>query len=110
MVTHTSARLSVLFCALALSTGAGVAFAEPDLGPFINTTCTYSQAEAALIALSPDHGKEFADSPMTQTWLHAFLDTPVQQRSQLIQQAPQLTQYTGLVIDIANTCKSYPTI
>jgi hemophore-related protein len=110
MVTRTSARLSVLFCALALSTGAGVAFAEPDLSPFINTTCTYSQAAAALIALSPDHGKEFVDSPMTQTWLHAFLDSPVQQRPQLIQQAPQLTQYTGLVIDIANTCKTYPAI
>ena len=110
MVKQTSARLSVLFCALALSSGAGVAVAEPDLGPFINTTCTYSQAKAALVALSPDHGQEFSDSPMTQTWLHAFLDSPVQQRNQLIQQAPQLTQYTGLVIDMANTCKNYPAI
>jgi hemophore-related protein len=110
MVKHTPARLVVVVCTLALAwtTGAGVASAEPDLSPFINTTCTYSQAAAALNALSPDGGKEFNASPMTQTWLHAFLDSPVEQRRQLIQQAPALGQYTALVVAMGNTCKNYP--
>jgi hemophore-related protein len=103
-------RLVVVVCtqALALITGAGVASAEPDLAPFMNTTCTYSQAEAALSALSPDGGKDFQDSPMRQTWLHAFLDSPVEQRRELIQQAPELNQYTALLVAVANTCSNYP--
>ena len=110
MVKHTQARLVVVVCALALAwtTGAGVASAEPDLSPLISTTCTYSQAEAALNAVSPDGGKEFSASPMMQTWLHAFLDSPVEQRRQLIQQAPELNQYTAIVVAMANTCKNYP--
>jgi hemophore-related protein len=113
MVKHTPARLVVVVCALALAwtTGAGAASAEPDLGPFINTTCTYSQAAAALNALSPDGGQEFNASPERQTWLHAFLDSPVEQRRQLIQQqAPTLAQYTALVVAMANTCKNYPAV
>lgn len=110
MVTHRPARLVVVVCALplALTTGVGIASAETDLSPFINTTCTYSQAEAAINALAPDRGKEFSASPMRQTWLHAFLDAPVEQRQQLIDQAPELTQYTDLVVAMATTCKNYP--
>ena len=88
--------------------GAGVASAEPDLSPLINTSCTYSQAKAALAALAPDGGQEFSATPTTQTWLHAFLDSPVEQRRQLIQQAPQINQYTALVVAMANTCNNYP--
>ncbi|MGH3676912.1 MAG: hemophore-related protein [Mycobacterium sp.] len=74
----------------------------------INTTCTYSQAEAALNAVAPDGGKEFSASSMMQTWLHAFLDSPAEQRRQLIQQAPELQQYTDVVVAMANTCNNYP--
>jgi hemophore-related protein len=103
-------RLVLVVCtqALAWTTGAGFASAEPDLAPFINTTCTYSQAEAALNAHSPDGGKDFQASPTRQTWLHAFLDSPVEQRWQLIQQAPELNQYTALLVAMANTCSNYP--
>ena len=100
-----------MVCALALAStaGAGLASAEPDLSPFINTSCTYSQAEAALNALSPDGGKEFSASPLRQTWLHAFLDGSVEQRQQLIQQeAPALQEYIALLVAMANTCQNYP--
>ena len=100
-----------MVCALALasSAGPGLASAEPDLSPLINTTCTYSQAEAALNAHSPDGGQEFSVSPLRQTWLHAFLDSSVEQRRQLIQQeAPALAQYTALLVAMANTCNNYP--
>jgi hemophore-related protein len=109
MVKHLPATLGVAVSALALTSaaGAGVASAQPDLTPFINTTCTYSQAEAAINALAPDGGKEFQASPMTQTWMHAFLDSPVEQRRQLLQ-VPEVQQYAGLVAAIADTCKNYP--
>jgi hemophore-related protein len=110
LVKHSLARLVVVVGALTLTwtTGAGVASAQPDLSPAINTTCTYSQAEAALIALSPDRAKEFHATPMAQTWLHAFLDSPVEQRPQLIEAAPQLNPYHDLVVAMANNCKNYP--
>ena len=39
--------------ALSLTAGAGVASADPDLDPIVNTTCTYPQAVAALNAQNP---------------------------------------------------------
>jgi hemophore-related protein len=113
MVKHTPARLIVVVSALALAwtTGAGIAAAEPDLTPLINTTCTYSQAVAALNAASPDGGAEYSASPESQTWLHAFLDAPAEQRRHLIQQqAPLVSQYAPLLVTMANTCKNYPSI
>ncbi|MGA8125027.1 MAG: hemophore-related protein, partial [Mycobacterium sp.] len=43
MATLSLTRLAVAVCGLALSltAGAGVASADPDLGPAINTTCSY---------------------------------------------------------------------
>jgi len=110
MVKHTPTRLVVVVGALALAwtTGAGVASAEPDLTPLINTTCTYSQAATALNAASPDGGAEYSASPERQTWLHAFLDSTVEQRRQLIQQAPAVNQYAALLVTMANTCRNYP--
>ncbi|OBB00377.1 hypothetical protein A5662_14575 [Mycobacteriaceae bacterium 1482268.1] len=110
MVKHIGGNRGVVVVALALAltNGAGVASAEPDLTAFINTTCTYSQVKAALNAIAPDRGNEFAASPTAQTWMHAFLDSSVEQRRQLIQQAPQLTPYHELVVASANTCKNYP--
>lgn len=110
MVNQALAKLVVTGSALACawSVGAGIASAETDLGPLINTTCTYSQAEAALKAVSPDGGSGFSAAPMMQTWLHAFLDAPVEERRQLIQQAPMLNEYTDVVVAAANTCKNYP--
>jgi hemophore-related protein len=113
MVKHTPAGLAVVVCALALAStaGAGVASAEPDLTPLMTTTCTYSQAVAALNAASPDGGAEYSANPQRQTWLHAFLDSPVEQRRQLVQQqAPLVDQYAALLVAMANTCKNYPAV
>jgi hemophore-related protein len=75
----------------------------------INTTCTYSQAVAALNAASPDGGAEYSASPERQTWLHAFIDSGIDQRRQLIQQqAPVVDQYAAFLVAMANTCKNYP--
>ena len=96
--------------ALLLSTGAGLASAEPDLSPLVETNCTYSQAVAALDALSPEASDEFYSYPMAQNWLSTFLDSSVDRRWELVQTAqniPALQPYTALGLSIARTCNKY---
>ena len=111
MVTLLAARLAVAVGGLALSlaTGAGVAFADP-LDSAINTTCSYSQAVAALNAQSPAAAKQFNASPAAQAWMRTFFASPADQRQQMARQAqsvPGAQQYVGLVVQIANTCNNY---
>ncbi len=40
--------------AVAFAAGAGVASATPDLGPAVNTTCSYPQLVSALNAQGPE--------------------------------------------------------
>ena len=89
MVPQSLTRLAVAVGGLALSltAGAGVASADPDLGPAINTTCSYSQVGAALNAEDPAAAAQFNASPMTQGYLRQFLASPPARRQQLAQQA-----------------------
>jgi hemophore-related protein len=107
LVTRTAVAVGGL--ALSLTAGGGVASAEP-LDAAINTTCTYTQAVAALNALSPATAQQFNTSPAAQAWMRAFFASPVNQRQQMAQQAqsvPGAQSYVGLVVQIANTCNSY---
>jgi hemophore-related protein len=111
MVTLSMTRLAVAVGGLTLSlaAGAGEAIADP-LDAAINTTCSYSQAVAALNALSPATAKEFNASPAAQAWMRTFFAAPVDQRQQMAQEAqsvPGAQQYVGLVVQIANTCNNY---
>ena len=87
MATLLATRMAVAVGGLALSltAGAGVAFADP-LDAAINTTCTYSQAVAALNALSPETAQQFNASPAAQAWVRTFFGSPVNQRQQMAQQ------------------------
>jgi hemophore-related protein len=112
MVKHISARLifAVGILALALASGSGVASADPDFTPLVETTCTYSQAEAALNDLSPDAAAEFYSYPAAQSWLHAFLGASADQRWQMVgtaQKIPALQSYTQLGLSMASTCTKY---
>jgi hemophore-related protein len=112
MSNLTSMKLVVACAGLALSltTGVGVASAGPDLGPLVNTTCSYSQVVAALNAQSPDLAKELSAYPIAQTMLQRFLASPPDQRQQMVQRAQGTTwgqQYGGSFLQIANTCNNY---
>lgn len=112
MVKLSSALVAVVGgLALSLTAGAGIASAEPDLTPLINTTCSYPQAVAALNAQSPEAAAEFAASTTVQAaWLRSFLAAPASQRQVMIQQVqslPAASQYAGLVLSIAGTCSNY---
>lgn len=96
--------------ALSLGLGAGVAAAQPDIAPVVNTTCSYDQVIAALNAESPSDGAQFTASPVAVGWLHSFLASPVPQRRTMIQQVqniPEAEAYTGLVLQVVNTCKNF---
>lgn len=93
-----------------LTAGAGVASADPDLGPAIHTTCTYPQIINAMNAESPDAAAKFNSSPMAQGWLQRFLAAPPAKREQMAQQAqtfPGADQYFGVVSQIAGSCNNY---
>lgn len=112
MVTLSLARLVATMggMALSLTAAAGVASAEPDLSPFVNTTCNYSQVMAALNAQSPTFAEQLNASPMAQNWLRSFLASPRPRREQMAQQVsamPSAQQYLGVAAQAATTCNNY---
>lgn len=104
--------LAVAAGSLALSAiaGTGVASADPDLDPIINTTCSYPQVISALNASNPEAAAQFNASPLAQSGLQRFLASPPSQRLQMIQQvqgSPRAQQMFGLVEQVAATCNNY---
>jgi hemophore-related protein len=100
--------------ALLLTSGAGVASADPDLSPVINTTCNYSQVVSALNAQTPAAAARLNASPSAQAALRGFLDSTPDQRRQIaeeLQSKPQSQQYiqlhAGFAVQVANTCNNY---
>jgi|YelNatPaOPRAMG01_1025707.scaffolds.fasta_scaffold239967_2 hemophore-related protein len=90
--------------------GAGVASADPDLGPIVNTTCSYPQAVAALNAQDPAAAAQFNSSPLAQSALRDFLASPPSRRMQIAQQlesSPAAQRYFGIFQEVANTCNNY---
>ena len=116
MVTLSLTRLAAAVGGLTLSLtiGAGVASADPDLGPVINTTCNYSQVVSALNAENPAAAAELSASPSAQAVLRGFLASSPYQREQIVQEwqnrpgsEQYVQQYAGAVLQIADTCNNY---
>jgi hemophore-related protein len=100
--------------ALSLTPGTGVASADPDLSPVINTTCNYSQVVSAINVQSPPAGAALSASPTAQAVLRGFLASSPDQRQQIIQELeskpesqPYFQQYVGAVLQVANTCNNF---
>ncbi|MFY2861674.1 hemophore-related protein [Mycobacterium sp. THU-M104] len=96
--------------ALVFAAGSGVASAEPDLGPIINTTCNYDQVMAAINATSPSAAAQLNAQPFAQNYLRQFLAAAPPQRQAMaaqVQAMPQAAQYFGLVQSVAGTCNNY---
>ena len=112
MVTLSLTRLAAAVAGLALSltAGAGVASADPDLGPIVNTTCSYPQVMAALNAQDPAAAGQINSSSMAQSALQRFLAAPPSERlemAQRIESSPRAQQYFGLIQQVAATCNNY---
>ena len=107
--------------AVGATLGLGVASADPDLDPIINTTCNYAQVTAALNTQAPDLAAKLAQNPRASSRLQSFLAAPVDERRQMAQQAmamaPQFQgamgggmnpqQILGELTQVANICHNY---
>jgi hemophore-related protein len=116
MGTLSLARLlaAVGTLALPLIPGTGLASADPDLSPVINTTCNYSQVVSAINVQSPPAGAALSASPTAQAGLRGFLASSPDQRRQIVQELeskpesqPYFQQYVGAVLQVANTCNNF---
>jgi hemophore-related protein len=112
MINLSLSRLAVAVGGLALSltAGAGVASADPDLGPIVNTTCSYPQVMSALNAQDPASAAQFSESPTNDSLLRQFLAASPNQRlrmAQMIQSTPAVQQNFGLIENIFNVCNNF---
>jgi hemophore-related protein len=112
MIKLSLTRLAVAVGGLALSltAGAGLASADPDLGPFVNTTCSYPQVMSALQATNPQAAAQFKSSPQSVSFLRQFLASPPSQRQQIAQMLasqPGADQQFGIVQQVFSTCNNY---
>jgi hemophore-related protein len=89
---------------------AGIASAQPDVGPIVNTTCSYPQVVSALNAHDPAAAAQLTGSPFVAGWIQNFLAQGPAERTVLINQVqgnPRAAEYTGLVLQVANTCNNF---
>ncbi|BBY96197.1 hypothetical protein MGALJ_58660 [Mycobacterium gallinarum] len=106
----TKLAVAVAGVGLSLAAGAGVASAQPDLGPAVNTTCTYPQLVSALNAQSPEAAAAFNRAPVLKAGLQQFLASGPAQRQQMagrIAVAPWAQPYLGSIQAAFNTCQSF---
>lgn len=112
MTARSLTSLAVGACGLALSltAGSGLASADRDLSPFVNTTCSYDQVQSALQAADPQAAAQFNSSPESVSFLRQFLASPPSQRqrmAQMLASQPQADQQFGLVLRVFSTCNNY---
>jgi hemophore-related protein len=112
MIKLPLSRLAVAVGGLALSltAGAGVASADPNLDPIVNTTCSYPQVMSALNAQDPEAAAQCNAYPANESFLRQFLASPPNQRlrtAQMMQGTPGAQQYFGVIQQVFNTCNNY---
>ncbi len=88
MIKLSLAKLSAVVggAALALAAGAGVASAEPDLGPMVDSPCTYDQAITALRTENPMAVQYMDKYPANYEFVRVFLGSSRDQRVNLLNQ------------------------
>lgn len=109
-VSLTRLAAAVAGVALSLGAGAGIASAAPDLGPAINTTCTYPQLVSALNTQDPEVGRAFGEMPTLQRGLREFLAAGPDQRQKVAQDvsnAPAFQPYLGSIEAAFRTCNNF---
>jgi len=112
MIKLSLTRLAVAVggLAVAFAAGAGVASASPDLGPAVNTTCSYPQLVSALNAQGPEAGAAFDQSPQLKAGLQVFLASAPAKRQQMAQNianAPAFAPYIGTIEQAFLTCNNF---
>lgn len=112
MMKRSLAKLAVTVGGLALAStaGAGVASAEPDIGPMVNTTCNYDQAMRAVHAENPMAAQYLDQSPPNQQFLQQFMAAPRDKRVEMlkaIQHNPGIDQAYPIFRQMMTDCVNY---
>lgn len=112
MIQLSSTRMAAAVggLTLALGAGTGIASAAPDLGPAIDTTCSYPQLVSALNAQDRKVGMAFSGSPILQKGLRDFLAAGPDARARLAQDvvaAPMFQPYLGSIEQAFVTCNNF---
>ena len=110
MLSKTKLVVASAGLALALSTGAGIASAQPDTSSIVNSTCTYPQVMAALNAQNPGVAAELNAQPVAVGWLQNLVAAPPAQRQRMVNQVqglPALQPYMPVIYQVAATCNNY---
>jgi hemophore-related protein len=114
MIEQSLTRLAVGLGGLALSltAAAGIASAQPDLGPAVNSTCTYGQVVAAVNAENPEAAAGFNASPPDQARIQQFLAAPPgsSERATMAQMAvntPGTEQAMTVLAHVFAVCNNY---
>lgn len=80
----TGVAVAIGGSALALTAGAGLASATPDIGPMVNTTCTFDQVMRAVHAENPMAASYLDSSPPNLQFLRQFMSSTPDQRVTLL--------------------------
>ena len=108
LLTGVAAGVGCL--AVSLTAGLGVASATPDIGPMVNTTCTYDQAMRAVHAENPMAAQYLDQSPPNLQFLQTFMASSPDQRVNLlkaIQNNPGANQAFPIFKQMMTDCKNY---
>lgn len=109
-ISSSKVAVAVGGLALSLTVGSGIASAQPDLGPAINSTCTYDQWVAALRTENPGPASAFDSQPMSQSYLRQFFAAGPAQRQQLatmFMSLPGADQNVPVMAQAFNSCNKY---
>jgi hemophore-related protein len=98
--------------ALTLTAGTGIASAAPDLGPAVNSACTYPQFVAALNAERPEAAAGFNASPPDQSAIQRFLAAPPGSSdrvamAQMVVNNPGAAQAITVLQHVFSVCNNY---
>lgn len=98
--------------ALSLTAGAGIASAAPDLGPAVNSSCTYPQVLSALNTERPQAAASFSQSPGDQALIQQFLAAPPgsSQRlmmAQTVANNPAAAESIPVLQHVFSVCNNY---
>ncbi|MBV8789567.1 MAG: hemophore-related protein [Mycobacterium sp.] len=112
MIKRSLTRLAVAVGGLAVASaaGAGVASADPDFGPMLNTTCSYDQAMRAVHAENPMAARYLDQSPPNQQFLQQYMVSSPDQRANLlraIQNNPGAQQALPIFQQMMVDCTRY---
>ena len=82
----TKLAVAVSGLALSLTAGAGMASADPDYGPMVDSTCSFEQAMTAVHTENPTAAQYLDQSPPNVEFLRVFLGSPRDERVNLLNQ------------------------